>query len=217
MFTGIIEGIGKIVEKRRSSHGDMTISIMPPFYPEQCKIGESISVDGVCLTVTDIKEDSISMDVSQETMNRSTLSMLNVGDPVNMERALRLSDRLGGHLVLGHVDGVGRIIHREKVKGSWLLRIEAGKEILKYIVEKGSVAVDGISLTVNRVERNFFELNIIPETARKTTLLTKPIEFVNIEVDIIGKYVEKFLNSIKLKNSDSGITLEKLKKYGFIG
>ncbi len=217
MFTGIIEGIGKIVEKKRSSHGDITISIKPPFPPKECEIGESISVDGVCLTVTGIKEDSIFMDVSQETISRSTLGMLSVGDPVNIERALRLSDRLGGHLVLGHVDGIGRIAYREKIKGSWLLRIEAGKEILRYIVEKGSVAVDGISLTVNRVGENFFELNIIPETARKTTLLNKPIEFVNIEVDIIGKYVEKFMNSIKLKNLDSGITLEKLKKYGFIG
>ena len=216
MFTGIIEGIGKIVEKKVASHGDVAISIVPPFSPAECSIGESVAIDGVCLTVTKIGDNTISMDVSLETLKRSTLGMLNVGDCVNVERALKISDRLGGHLVLGHVDGVGRIISKERKRGSWLVRIELNKDLCKYIVEKGSVAVDGISLTVNRVEDTFFEVNIIPETFRQTTLLNKRIEFVNIETDIIGKYVERFLSYNK-KNSNSEITLEKLKKYGFVG
>jgi riboflavin synthase len=216
MFTGIIEGIGKIAEKKRTSQGDAILSVVPPFSAEDCTIGESIAIDGVCLTITEIKDGLVFMDVSEETLRRSTLSMLGPGDAVNVERALLLSDRLGGHLVLGHVDGIGKIVLKEQVRRSWLVRIELEEGLCRYIVEKGSVAVDGISLTVNRVEKNFFEVNIIPETARQTTLLNKRIEFVNIETDIIGKYVEKFLNSIKLKTSDSEITLDMLKKYGFM-
>ncbi len=214
MFTGIVEGIGKIKRKMQGMSGDVVISIEPPFSPKECEIGESISVDGVCLTVTTIDNKEIFMDISQETISRSTLGMLTVGDLVNIERALRLSDRIGGHLVLGHVDGMGKIISKEQREGSYLLRIAVNKDISRYIVEKGSVAVDGMSLTVNRCGEDFFELNIIPHTFSQTTILKKRIDFVNIETDIVGKYVEKFLNSIKLK--DSKVTIEKLKKYGFI-
>ncbi|RLB11928.1 MAG: riboflavin synthase [Deltaproteobacteria bacterium] len=214
MFTGIVEGIGKIKRKMQGMSGDVVISIEPPFSTKECEIGESISVDGVCLTVTTIDNKEIFMDISQETISRSTLGMLTVGDLVNIERALRLSDRIGGHLVLGHVDGMGKIISKEQREGSYLLRIAVNKDISRYIVEKGSVAVDGMSLTVNRCGEDFFELNIIPHTFSQTTILKKRIDFVNIETDIVGKYVEKFLNSIKLK--DSKVTIEKLKKYGFI-
>ncbi len=214
MFTGIVEGIGKIKRKMQGMSGDVVISIEPPFSPKECEIGESISVDGVCLTVTTIDNKEIFMDISQETISRSTLGMLTVGDLVNIERALRLSDRIDGHLVLGHVDGMGKIISKEQREGSYLLRIAVNKDISRYIVEKGSVAVDGMSLTVNRCGEDFFELNIIPHTFSQTTILKKRIDFVNIETDIVGKYVEKFLNSIKLK--DSKVTIEKLKKYGFI-
>ncbi len=212
MFTGIIEGIGKIKRKAWASHGDITICIEPPFSTKQCTLGESICIDGVCLTVVKIGEEEIYMDVSQETLNRSTLKMLDSGDLVNIERALRLSDRLGGHIVLGHVDGIGKIVYKEQRRGSWILGIKVDRELARYIVEKGSIAVDGISLTVNKIQDEVFEVNIIPETAKRTTLLKKRIEFVNIETDIIGKYVEKFVNNIKLKGS---INIEMLKKYGF--
>ncbi len=210
MFTGIIEGTGKIKAVLRKNE-DMTIAVHPPFLPSECKLGESISVDGVCLTVKDMNKECLFMDVSKETISRTTLGLLKTGDLVNIERAVKLSDRLGGHIVLGHVDGIGRIVSKMKSGRSWIIRIEADEDILKYIVEKGSVAIDGISLTVNRCEKGFFEINIIPETAKRTTILRKRIDLVNIETDIIGKYVEKLL-----ERKESGITEEKLKKYGFI-
>lgn len=214
MFTGIIEGIGKIKKKTLGAGGNTIISIELPFSTKGFEIGESVSVDGVCLTIKKIDGDEILMDISEETVTRSTLGMLRTGDLVNIERALKLSDRIGGHLVLGHVDGVGRIMLKEQTRGSWLLRIGVDKRISRYVVEKGSVAVDGISLTVNRWGKDFFEVNIVPHTAQQTTILKKRINFVNIETDIIGKYVEKFLNSIKLNSSE--VTIEKLKEYGFI-
>ena len=215
MFTGIVEGIGIIKRKGQGVHAEMSISVEPPFSVKECEIGESISVDGVCLTVTMIREKEVVMDVSQETISRSTLGMLRAGDRVNMERALKISDRIGGHLVLGHVDGVGRIISRTQKEGSWRLRIAVDRDMSRYIVEKGSIAVDGISLTVNISGEDFFEVNVIPHTSQQTTILKKRIDLVNIETDILGKYVEKFFNSIKLK--DSKVTIEKLKKYGFTG
>lgn len=218
MFTGLVEGKGRIQSIRRSG-GDMSLTILPLFPMDDVRLGESIAVNGVCLTVTETGSKTISMDVSQETISRSTLGFLKERVDVNLERALRLSDRLGGHLVSGHVDGIGRIARKEVREGSWSLRIEIDRKLSRYTVEKGSIAVDGISLTVNRCGETFFDVNIIPQTGRETTLLDKRVgEAVNIEVDLIAKYVEKFFQ--RKESSDkpeppSGIGTEMLSRYGF--
>jgi len=219
MFTGLIEGLGKVSEIRRS-RSDMRVSIVPSFDARDCKIGESVSVNGVCLTVTEAREGSLSMDVSGETLSRSTLTFLKVGDTVNLERALRLTDRLGGHLVSGHVDGIGTIIKKEPSGQSWGIRVRIEEALSRYLIEKGSIAVDGVSLTINACGNDFFEVNIIPQTGVATTLLTKKTgDPVNIETDLIGKYVEKLFYREKPNGDEkkpSGIGFETLVKHGFV-
>jgi len=218
MFTGLIEGIGKIKSITKTGK-DMNITIMPLFDMADSKIGDSISVDGVCLTITAIKDKILNMYASEETVSRSTMGWLKQGDEVNLERALSLAGRLGGHMVSGHVDGVGRIIRKEQIQRSWLIRINIDKGMSKYVIEKGSIAVDGISLTVNTCKDDIFEVNIIPETAIITAILKKNIgDPVNIETDLIAKYVEKFLkrDGESLKDTASGhISKEMLERYGF--
>jgi riboflavin synthase len=217
MFTGLVEGIGEVKE---ISHvgGDVTLAIQPLFEVSDLQSGDSVAINGVCLTVTDIRENIFRVDVSSETLSRSTLGQLSQGDQVNLERALRFSDRLGGHLVSGHVDGVGRILKKEQKQKSWLLRIGMDEGLSKYTIEKGSIALDGISLTINRCQDTFVEVNIIPQTGKATIILTKKVgDPVNIETDLIGKYVERFF--IKGKTSGStrstGIDKEMLIKFGF--
>lgn len=191
MFTGLVEGMGKVKELSRFGE-DLSISISPLFDMSDLRIGDSVSVDGVCLTVTQATQGSFRLDVSAETLSRSTLKGIKVGDEVNLERALRLSDRLGGHLVSGHVDGVGKILKKDRQQRSWVLRFGIEESLLKYVIEKGSVAVDGISLTVNRCDDRSFEVNVIPQTGKETGILRKKVgDPVNIETDLIGKYVEK--------------------------
>jgi riboflavin synthase len=220
MFTGLIEGIGKVKTIRRlRSEAELTIS--PLLQLTDCQVGESISVDGVCLTVTAVSEGSIRMDVSGETLSRSTLGSLKPGDRVNLERALRLTDRLGGHLVAGHVDGIGKIVKKEaQQQKSWRLKIAIDEKISRYTIEKGSISVDGISLTINRCEKKAFEVNIVPQTGRETTLLTKKVgDLVNVETDFIGKYVEKLCSLDRSRTGEnttpSGIDWETLMKKGF--
>ena len=155
----------------------MVLSVQPTIPMQDCRIGDSIAVDGVCLTVTGIGGQMLSMDVSGETLSRSTLGMRKQGDAVNLERALRLSDRLGGHLVAGHVDGIGRILRMEPRQRSWLLIIGIDRELSRYTIDKGSIAVDGVSLTINRCGEDFVELNIIPQTGRETTLLNRRVGY----------------------------------------
>jgi riboflavin synthase len=219
MFTGLIEGVGKIKGIRRG-RDDMSMTVMPPFDVTDCRVGESICVDGVCLTVTGVSGGIFSVDVSAETVSRSTIGLLKQGDEVNLERSLRLSDRLGGHLVSGHVDGTGKILKKISNERSWIIEIGIEGRLSRYIIEKGSIAVDGISLTVNRCSEISFDVNIIPQTARKTGLLKKRVgDLVNIETDMIGKYVEKFLKAGDSRDekadSISIIDRDMLKKYGF--
>ena len=218
MFTGLVEGIGKIKTVTKTGR-DMNIIIMPLFDMADCRTGDSISVDGVCLTVTAIKEKMLSMYASEETISRSTLGRLKQGDEVNLERALSLAGRLGGHMVSGHVDGVGKILQKEQVQRSWLLRVGIDEDMSRYTIEKGSIALDGISLTINHCQDNFFEVNIIPETATRTTILKKKVGAqVNIETDLIAKYVEKFIKSKSISEKDavSGpIDREMLERFGF--
>src|SRR4030042_6599079 len=218
MFTGLIEGIGKIQSVTKTGR-DMNLTIVPLFDMADSKIGDSISVDGVCLTITAIKDKVLSMYASEETVSRSTMGRLRQGDEVNLERALSLAGRLGGHIVSGHVDGVGRIMRKEQVQGSWVMRINIDRDMSRYVIEKGSIAVDGISLTVNSCKDDFFDVNIIPETAIITAILKKNVgDPVNIETDLIAKYVEKFLKRDKKSGKDTAsghIDKEMLERYGF--
>ncbi len=218
MFTGLAEGTGRIKSIRRM-RGQMRICVSPLFQMNGCRLGDSVCVSGACLTVSRLDGEAVYMDVSGETLTRTTLGSLKQGDIVNLERALRLMDRLGGHLVMGHVDGIGKIIKKEARGSSWLLKVEIDEALSRYIIEKGSIALDGISLTINACENAFFEVNIIPHTGSQTTLLQKTVgDPLNVETDLIGKYVEKLLFAKAREEkpvNTSGVTLEALLKYGF--
>ncbi len=211
MFTGLIEELGT-VEKIRSKGSSIHLTIKASTVLEDMKTGDSITLDGACLTVIDVTPDSFSVDVVAETLKRTTLSRLKVGDTVNLERALKGSDRLGGHLVTGHIDGVGRIRERKAQGDNFMLRISALSEIIKYIIPKGSVAVDGVSLTVVEVIRDSFTVAVIPYTAKMTTLGRKGAgSLVNLESDLLGKYVDRLMNY-----KESKITSSFLAEHGFM-
>ena len=210
MFTGIIEGIG-VVKKITTKGEDALLEIDTSMNLDDIKTGDSIAISGACLTVTEISDRGFIADVSAETLAKTTLESLKRGDKVNLEKALRLNSFLGGHLVLGHVDGVGSICERLEKSNSIIFGVEIDKQLSKYVVQKGSIAVDGISLTVNRCEKNRFYVNIIPNTARATTLESKRVrDPVNIETDILGKYIEKLLNP------DKEIDMAFLSEHGFL-
>ncbi|MCF8109956.1 MAG: riboflavin synthase [Desulfobacteraceae bacterium] len=217
MFTGIIEGLGTVSDIRPAGAG-RKMSIKPDFDLSGTGTGDSIAVDGACLTAVEISGSSFNVDVSPETLQRSTLAKAGPGRRVNLERALRLSDRLDGHLVSGHIDGRAKILYRRDLGGTLVFGFEAEKELTRYMIAKGSVAVDGISLTINTCSARDFEVAIIPHTAEITTLgLKKPGDAVNIETDMIGKYVEKFVKGDKQNESgNSGISTEFLAKAGFL-
>ena len=193
MFTGIIEELG-VVKSIRSQSGGMRLSISAKIVLDGMKIGDSIAVSGACLTVVEFSSSVFSSDVSRETVDKTILGRIRVGDRVNLERPMRLSDRLGGHLVAGHVDGVGVIRGILKKGDSSIWTFDAPTEVMRYLIYKGSITIDGISLTVNEVQGNKFTVTIIPHTSKVTTLGFKKVgDFVNLESDLIGKYVEKFL------------------------
>lgn len=217
MFTGIIEGVGTVRSFKKKGEG-AEIEIGCDFDLEKTNVGDSISVNGCCLTVTSRLGKSFWADISPETLGISTLENFKKGDPVNLERALKVGERLGGHIVQGHVDAIGQVVNIIDKSGSHEFKIEIPSNIFRYIVEKGSVAVDGVSLTVNRCDKNWFTVMVIPHTALKSTFeRMKKGDRVNLEVDIIGKYVEKlaFLDSVEYKKKGSKITEEFLKKHGF--
>jgi len=194
MFTGIIEELGSVraIEERGEN---ARIVIAARIVTEGTNHGDSISVNGVCLTALDIQPDSFAADVSRETLLRSTLGRLRPGTPVNLERAVTPATRLGGHIVQGHVDARGQLAGIEDHGESWTVRINFPKEIARYLVFKGSVAVEGISLTIAALTDEYFEIAIIPKTWEVTNLShLKPGDDVNIEVDVLGKYIERLLN-----------------------
>ena len=198
MFTGIVEELGETVAV--DDLGDAArLTVRGPQVTEDVANGDSIAVNGVCLTVSSTSGDTFTADVMRETLNRSSLGALAPGTPVNLERSVRLVDRLGGHLVQGHVDGTGTIISRTPAEHWDVVRIglpPGPPDLARYVVEKGSVAVDGISLTIVSVSATWFEVSLIPETLKRTTLGAKqPGETVNLEVDVIAKYVEKLLGA----------------------
>lgn len=193
MFTGLIEGTGKLLRVERRG-ADARLSIEAGFLKGDYVLGESIAVDGACLTVVSHEGTVFVADASGETLERTTLGGKPVGCRVNLERALRLGDRLGGHLVLGHVDGIGVLRGKEKDGRSLRLTFEIPSSLARYVIEKGSITVNGLSLTVNGCTREGFDVNIIPHTAEATTIGDLKVgERVNIETDLIGKYVEKML------------------------
>lgn len=198
MFTGIIEEIGSV--KRVSVGGKSgSIEIAAKKVLEGTKVGDSIAVNGVCLTVTSLGSSSFTADVMAETLRRSSLGSLSVGNGVNLERAMAADGRFGGHLVSGHIDGTGTISKMQKEENAVWVHIQANSEILNLIVEKGSIAIDGISLTVAGVSDSEFSVSVIPHTAKETTLLSKKAgDTVNLENDIIGKYVQKLLGGRSL-------------------
>lgn len=216
MFTGLIESLGRIA--RVTPQGlDAVLVVTPPWLLNEAVLGESVAVNGACLTVTGTSGRGFSLDVSAESLARTTLSGLRPGDQVNLERAMKLGERLGGHLVTGHVDCVGSVARIARLGGSTRITINIPAEHLRLVVEKGSVAVDGISLTVNKVGPAGFELNIIPHTLAATTLqLVKEGDSVNIETDLIGKYVARLLNLAASPDRPRGaLSLEDLAHMGF--
>ena len=223
MFTGIIEETGKVAAVAKGSNSAV-ITIAAVKVLEDTKIGDSIAVNGVCLTVTSISGRKFSADVMAETLRRSSLGSLKHGSMVNLERAMAANGRFGGHIVSGHIDGVGVISSFEKEDNAVWVEIETPAKILRYIVEKGSITIDGISLTVAKLTDSSFAVSVIPHTGEETTLLNRnPGDIVNLENDIVGKYVERLMNfktddrdnkSEERNNSDS-ITMNFLNENGF--
>jgi riboflavin synthase len=195
VFTGLVEDVGRVARlDRRSDAVVLTIEPGGEIRPDELELGESVATEGVCLTVTARDARTFTVLAGAETLRRTTLGRLRAGSAVNLERALRMGDRLGGHMVSGHVDAIAEISARRDLGANLDLSFRAPREALRYVVEKGSVAIDGISLTVNRVDGQGFAVALIPHTVDRTTLARKHVgDPVNIEVDIIGKYVEKLL------------------------
>lgn len=213
MFTGIVEEIGRIHHISKTSRAEKLV-ISCEKVLEGTKIGDSIAVNGTCLTVTAMDGTSFSADVTPETMRRTAFSLFRPGTPVNLERALRLGDRLGGHIMMGHVDGTGRILSMKKDDNAVNISISTDRKWMRYIIEKGSVAVDGISLTVaGRTEKSFC-IALIPHTGSETALLLKhPGDLVNLECDYLGKYVEQLLK----EGPTEGLTMGMLETLGHGG
>jgi riboflavin synthase len=215
LFTGIVEELGKI-KQVVSGNAWGQIEIFAEKALEGTKLGDSIAVNGVCLTVTGIQGKSFTADVMAETMRRSNLGKLKMGDLVNLERAMAADGRFGGHMVSGHIDGTGVISKMEKEGNAVWVTVDAPENIMRLIVEKGSVAIDGISLTVAKETKNCFQVSVIPHTGEETTLLKrKEGDLVNLENDIVGKYVEKLMKNEQEEEQKSGLTLEFLKQHGF--
>ena len=221
MFTGIIEGLGTVSNIRPSGQGKQ-ITVDADFSLDGTHPGDSISVNGACLTAVMVVGNRFQADVSPETLSKTTFGWIKMGYRVNLERALRFSDRLDGHLVAGHIDGIGTIKQRKTIGHSIILAVEVAESLTRYLIQKGSVAVDGVSLTVNECRPDGFDVSIIPYTLQTTTLrFKKQGDPVNIETDMIGKYVERFIGSKDIRTNEQplnkpSIDMQFLEKTGFL-
>ena len=219
MFTGIVEETGSIRSLRLSGSSGK-IAIRAKKVLGGTRIGDSIAVNGVCLTVVSLEKDGFTADVMAETLRRSSLGSLHGGSRVNLERAMAADGRFGGHMVAGHIDDTGTILSMEREDNAVWVRIGAPDHVMRYIIEKGSVAIDGISLTVAKVREHDFSVSVIPHTGAETTLLLRhPGDLVNLENDLVGKYVEKLLGLTAPETGHAGgsggLTMDKLREYGF--
>jgi riboflavin synthase len=214
MFTGIIEDKGKVIRlEHRGQEKKLTLEL--PINLTEVQLGDSININGVCLTIVEKRGQTIILDLSSETLQKTVLGELKEGDQINFERALKLTDRLGGHIVTGHIDGIGVITEKRKEGDFLQLKIRIPKLVSRYVVQKGSIALDGISLTVNECEDEEIKMTLIPYTLKKTTLIDKKVgDHVNVEADILGKYVEKMMSRGEEKSK--GMDLSFLKEHGFI-
>ena len=218
MFTGIVEEIG-LIEGIKKGEKSSKILIKANKVLDNTQLGDSIAVNGVCLTVTNMFGDKFEADIMAETLRKSNLGNLDTGSEVNLERALSLQSRLGGHIVSGHIDGTGKIVSFINEDNAVWVTIEASSDILRYVIYKGSITIDGISLTVAYIDNNCFKVSIIPHTASETTLLRKKVgDTVNLECDLIGKYVEKLLGleNQKKEEKKSSISEDFLRMNGFL-
>ena len=214
MFTGLIEEVGRM-DKISKGEKSLKLTIVAQKVLEDIKIGDSISTNGVCLTVVEYTNNSFTVDVMPETLRNTNLGQLEKGSILNLERALQLSDRIGGHIVSGHIDGIGNIVEFKVEDNATWITIETTRDVIKYILPKGSIAIDGTSLTVVDVKDNSFRVSIIPITKDETTLLKKSVgDEVNLECDMVGKYIERFLNFKEDKQST--IDLDFLEQNGYL-
>ena len=218
LFTGIVEEIGKISSLDTKGHSGI-VTIKANKVLEGTRVGDSIAVNGICLTVTKKGDGFFTADIMAETVRRSSLFRCVAGDPVNLERAMAADGRFGGHIVSGHIDGTGTIKELRREENAVWITVSADKGLLRYIIEKGSVAIDGVSLTVAYVDDVCFKVSVIPHTGEETILLSKRKgDPVNLETDIVGKYIEKLLFSKgedKEADRQTGVTMEMLERYGF--
>lgn len=217
MFTGLVEELGRV---RRIARGSQSVrlTVTASKVLGDVKLGDSIAVNGTCLTVVEYGEEWFTADVMPETVDSTALASLKIGDAVNLERTLRVGDRFGGHIVSGHIDGIGTILAKDARDNAIIVKIKTGSEVMRYIVKKGSIAIDGISLTVVEYDQDWFTVSLIPHSAAMTTLgLKKTGDVVNLEADVIGKYVEKLLglHSADPQGKDTNVSMNFLQQHGF--
>jgi riboflavin synthase len=214
VFTGIIQRVGQL-RGRVAAGPSATLTVDCPF--DRVELGESIAVNGVCLTVVTVERGVFTASASSETLSRTTLGSIDVGARVNLERALTLSDRLGGHIVSGHIDGIGHVLRRENIGTAERVRIAAPKDLMRFVAEKGSITIEGVSLTVNAVMGDAFEVMLVPYTRDATALGDRTVGLpVNLEADVIARYVARWIETRDTAMAPTGITLEFLEKQGFI-
>ena len=217
MFTGIVEEIGTLLSCKKGAKSAVLTISANTVLDDTTKIGDSIALNGVCLTVTSKSQSSYTVDVMNETLHRSNLSSLKPGDKVNLERAMAANGRFGGHMVAGHIDGCGTISAIEKEDNAIWYTIDTKPEILRYIIEKGSIAIDGISLTVAYVDDTCFKVSIIPHTQKETILQYKAVgDTVNLENDLVGKYIEKLCMTKNTCEKTSHVNMDFLAEHGFL-